>query len=439
MRDNPPSAAARIAPAAARIVSVQPQSPAAQAGLASGMVVLSIEDSPLQDLLDWHWLSDELQVTLEVAPETAGEQEPSETESQTIVMTREPGEAWGLDFSEALFDGLRHCVNNCNFCFMKMLPKGMRSSLYERDDDYRLSFLQGNFVTLTNLSDEDIERIVQMHLSPLNVSLHAICPEVREEMMGSNHARGVEVLEQLLQAGIEIRAQIVLMPGVNDGSLLAETLDWILARPGIVAAGIVPYGYTQYAGIQRGFDTPESARKVIMQVEHLAPRVQLADEFYVKAWPSEVLAHLPEATHYNGYPMHEDGIGMLRSFVSGCNNDALLANLTADPATLLVTGEAFAVVLRELWPDNSKQILAVKNHFFGGNVDVAGLLTATDIIEQIAQMQVQQARQSQQIKQFQQLLLPAAMFNDSGLTLDDKTAADIADALSLTVKVLDFT
>ncbi len=470
--------------AEARIASVEPSSPAARAGIKPGMVVTAVDGEPLRDILDWHWLTDELEVELQCQtpcliqcqgqcqgdgsfdtsrdtssrssshpreggnPDATegrlGHQEcqmtrpldtlhpdedntPPSPVSFCLRMTREPGEAWGLTFSDVLFDGLRSCVNACSFCFMRMLPEGMRPSLYVRDDDYRLSFLHGNFVTLTNVSDSDLERIVTMHLSPLNVSLHAVNSKVRRQMMGKNHARGLEVLEQLLEAGIEFKAQIVLMPGINDNEVLDHTLAWIARHPGITATGIVPYGYTRYAALQQGFDTPESARAVIRQVESLAPHVQLADEFYLKAWlgeqvigaSREALAHLPAAEYYGGYPLIEDGIGTVRQFIDSPEKDTLLARLASEEALKLVTGEAFAAVLHELWPEHQDSVIPIKNTYFGGNVDVAGLLTAEDIIKQAGPHKAKQ------------LLLPPTLFNDDGLTLDNKTATDIAAALGV--------
>jgi len=427
--------------AVARIAMVEPGSPADRAGLVQGMAVLAIDGEPLRDILDWYWCADELELELEI-------QDPSSPAPRALILKRKPGEAWGLAFSEVLFDGLRTCVNNCSFCFMRMLPEGMRPSLSVRDDDYRLSFLHGNFVTLTNLSDTEVQRIIDMRLSPLNVSLHAIDPELRKQMIGDNHSRGIEVLEQLLQADIEFKAQIVLMCGINDGAVLDETLAWIAERPGIKATGVVPYGYTRYAKIQQGFDTAESALELIRHMDQSAPKVQLADEFYIKAWPGEVLRHLPPAEYYDGYPLLADGIGMLRSWIDGPDSDALLASLEAYEEQMVVTGEAFGAVLHEFWPEYSNRILPIKNNYFGGNVDVAGLLTATDIIEQVAlHMQTDdRGRSSLQGRphraaptcvqrdnhgrsSLQGLLLPAEMFNDDGLTLDNKRAADIAEAL----------
>ena len=152
---------------------------------------------------------------------------PGEEGVFSATLERQLGEPWGLSFTDVLFDGVRTCKNACVFCFMAMLPKGLRDSLYLRDDDYRLSFLQGNFVTLTNVDDKDLQRILDLRLEPMNVSLHAVSPEARTKMMGKNQARGLEVLEALCEAGIEVHAQIVLCPGLNDGDELIRTLDFV--------------------------------------------------------------------------------------------------------------------------------------------------------------------------------------------------------------------
>ncbi|MDR1088078.1 MAG: DUF512 domain-containing protein [Coriobacteriales bacterium] len=464
----------------ARIAAVQPGSPAVRVGLKPGMAVIAVDGEPLNDILDWQWLADDAEVELEIALAHKTDS-PDNQVTELVTLRRAFGETWGIEFSDVLFDGLRRCVNSCSFCFMRMLPEGMRPTLYVRDDDYRLSFLHGNFVTLTNVSDADVERIIRMRLSPLHVSLHAVDPAVRRRMMGSNHARGIEMLDQLLAAGIEFKAQIVLMPGVNDGAVLEETLAWVAERPGITATGVVPYGYTRYATIQGGYDTPQSARAIIQHLEHLAPQVQLADEFFLKAWPGEILAHLPAASYYDEFPLLEDGIGIVRQFVDRYGAEPMPVGLKPDgehqptgglepgkerlPGVecqsgeaftpdgecqpqgerLLITGEAFAAVLHELWPEYRQHILPIQNDFFGGNVDVAGLLTAEDIIRQAAQLETPLLEtphhktpplETHPLK-MPQLVLPSVMFNDEGLTLDGKTATDIADVLDTTVAVLE--
>ena len=318
---------------------------------------------------------------------------------------------------------------------MKMLPDGLRPSLYLRDDDYRLSFLQGNFVTLTSLSDADLQRIVSYRLSPLHVSLHAVNPETRRYMLGRNQGRGLEALEFLLAAGIEVQAQIVLLPGVNDGDELDQTLGWVEARSGISSLGIVPYGYTKYARLQQGFDK-DAALRLIAQ---LAPyqerarrdfgrtRFQLADEWFLLADEQ-----LPLASYYDSFPQYQDGIGMLRAFIDDweqCVDGLQPVLLQSSPHITLVTGEGFAPTLRRLVAALGLpvSVVAVKNRFFGGNVDVAGLLTAEDIVHSLGQ---------QTLPIEGKIVLPDVIFNADGLTLDDKRADDIAEALQRRVFVV---
>jgi putative radical SAM enzyme (TIGR03279 family) len=313
---------------------------------------------------------------------------------------------------------------------MTMLPTGMRPALYLRDDDYRLSFLQGNFVTLTNLSAADVRRIIRYHLSPLHVSLHAITPAVRKQLMGGNHARGIEVLERLLNAGIEVHAQVVLTPGINSGDELNATLAWVEERPNILSVGIVPYGFTRYARLQTSFTSSE-ARDLI---EQMAPfqersrerngmtRFQLADEWYLLANVTP-----PPAEHYDGYPQFEDGIGMLRAFEDEWTTPQTTIRPQPQENTLFVTGEAFAPTLKRLITQRFAQsaqgpeVRAIRNNFFGGNVNVTGLLTAHDIISQL---------KKQGLPPQSTVFIPKVVFNADGLTLDDRTLHDISHALN---------
>ena len=191
-------------------------------GHRAGMRIDAVNGVELRDIIDWRWEADGDVAELEVYV-------PEDDEVYGATLYREPGQDWGIDFTDVLFDGIRTCVNACQFCFMAMLPEDARASLMLRDDDYRLSFLQGNFVTLTNVSDEEVERIIACRLEPMNVSLHAISPEVRRSLIGRNAQRGMDVLERLLDAGIEVHGQIVLCAGINDGDELRRTLDWVEA------------------------------------------------------------------------------------------------------------------------------------------------------------------------------------------------------------------
>ncbi|MCL1879919.1 MAG: DUF512 domain-containing protein [Actinomycetia bacterium] len=510
----------------AMIEEVDSASAAARAGLRPGMCILSVDGEPLRDILDWLWLTDGDQVELEVLSgqdecTAASNEEPISAQishcgpvpqsfppcsgvrdcgsgaamtewhtdrhlprpTTTCQMKRNLGEGWGVSFGTPVFDGVRRCVNHCSFCFIDMLPKGLRKSLYLRDDDYRLSFMQGNFVTLTNLEDADVSRIIEQFLSPLHVSLHAVRPEVRRNLMGQNAERGMEVLETLMAAGIEVHTQIVLLPGVNDGEVLNETLAWALVHPEVLSVGIVPYAYTRYAQQQSSFTAGQAAklidglgrcRSIMPESCHcrpgqqslalltggdtgystsqsgvtaltdtaleLAPRVQLADEWFLLADRP-----VPEAVYYGDYPQYDNGIGMIRSFsdewqeACHCGPDpqsfaqlekAETNHTASQPGTttsvgispaIIVTGTAFAPVLEALlavcpWAA-ALRVLPIENRFFGSSVNVAGLITGADLIQQLAALSSSLSSTP--------VLLPAAMFNNDSLTLDNFSVSDL--------------
>ena len=271
----------------ALVKNVRPESPAWDVGIEPGMRVLAVNGEALTDMIVWLWEADDDTVELDVFDPRDGTVTPVE-------LDRFPGEDWGLEFDGPIFDGMRTCVNACVFCFMTMLPKGGRSTLYIRDDDYRLSFLQGNFVTLTNLTDEDVQNVIQRNMSPMNVSVHAVSPDVRRRMMGRNAQRGMDVLETIMAAGIEIHAQIVLCPGMNDGEELEKTLRFCEEHEQITSLGIVPLGFTKH---QNRFswsysDKPELARETIAMIRPYQDRAferfgrhtfQMSDEFYLDA------------------------------------------------------------------------------------------------------------------------------------------------------------
>ena len=298
----------------ALVKNVRPESPAWDVGIEPGMRVLTVNGEQLTDMIVWLWEADDDTVDLEVL-------DPRDNTVTPVELDRFPGEDWGLEFDGPIFDGMRTCVNACVFCFMTMLPKGGRSTLYIRDDDYRLSFLQGNFVTLTNLSDEDVQNVIDRNMSPMNVSVHAVSPDVRRRMMGRNAQRGMDVLEAIMAAGIEIHAQIVLCPGMNDGEELEKTLRFCEEHEQITSLGIVPLGFTKH---QNRFswsysDKPELARETIAMIRPFQDRAyerfgrhtfQMSDEFYLDAGIEP-----PEADFYDGYPQYYDGIGMIRSYL----------------------------------------------------------------------------------------------------------------------------
>ena len=407
---------ARRKPCRAVIKDIEEESPAWCIGLEPGMALTHVNGVPLRDMIEWQWQADDFEVEI------------TTDEGDVAIMEREFGEDWGITFTDCIFDGIAVCRNNCSFCFMRMLPDNMRPALTLRDDDYRLSFLQGNFVTLTNVAQEDCERIVDQNVSPLHMSLHAISPEVRRELMGRNAQHGIDVAERLLEAGIEMHTQLVVVPGVNDGEELRRTLEWIEEHPGILSCAIVPLGYTRYQDrFAHSFNSdPAAAARLIADVEPYQEkarretgntRYQLSDEFYLAAG-----CNFPPAEHYDGFPQYYDGIGMARVFLDTWDKVkdqlALAATDFERGAVTIVTGEAFGKILaplaREVFGDEELRVLSVPNRFFGGNVDVAGLLTGADMVDAINEEQPSGV-----------VLIPAITFNASALTLDDMTLADL--------------
>ncbi|MEC4183396.1 DUF512 domain-containing protein [Adlercreutzia sp. R21] len=382
---------------AARIVAVEPESPADDAGFEPGCYLTTVDGHPLRDIIDWRWLASDDVIAVGYID--------LDGEAGEVELEREPGEDWGFAFDGVLFDTVKLCRNACVFCFMRQLPEGVRPSLVLRDDDFRLSFLSGTFVTLTNLKPEDEARIVEQHISPLRVSLHASEPNLRRRMIGRHADHGLAALDRLLAAGVEVHAQIVLMPGVNDGHALRETLEWAWERPNINGVGIVPLGFTKHqTALRESFTSPESARGVIeviapfqkrARAERGTPWVFAADEFYVNAYGAETPERIPPTSDYGDYDMFEDGIGIVRSYVDEFA-EACESGLAARAAEELasrnlvaryIIGEAMQPFLDAMIaasPLAGRLVpLTVCNDYFGGNVNVTGLLCACDIIAAI--------------------------------------------------------
>lgn len=420
----------------ALVVAVEPESPADDAGFTPGCFVTTVDGQPVRDLIDWRWLACD-----EVA--TVGYID-TEGDAGEVELERDPGEDWGLEFEGVVFDGVRQCRNACIFCFMRQLPDDMRASLTLRDDDYRLSFLAGTFVTLTNVRPEDEQRIVEQNISPLRVSLHAADPAVRRRIIGRHAQHGIDALERLLAAGIQFHAQIVLMPGENDGAVLADTLKWAYARPGILDVCIVPLGFTKHqTTFEKSFNDPIAARAAMdtivpFQRRALKERGTLwafaADEFYHNAYGSELLDNLPPASSYGDFSMFEDGVGIIRSFVddwdracaAGMDKQAAAALRAAGLRTRYIAGYATREFLAPLAHKSAVaglfEPLFVKNEFFGGNVDVTGLLCGCDMTRAIrADVKRACAADDERTR----YLIPRIVFNDEGVTLDDMTLEDM--------------
>lgn len=421
---------AKVTPA--RVRAVTAGSPAARAGVAAGWELLTVNGVPIPDVLAYRRELGREGAELRVREPASGE------EASFSVAWEDPG----LEFDDVIFDGIRLCANHCDFCYIHQMPKGMRKSLYIMDDDFRTSFLYGSFVTLTNLREEDVERILDEGLSPLYVSVHTANEERRAELMKwwpnkVPFAEAVSVrgmIERL--SPIDLYTQMVLVPGRNDGDDLDETLEYLASRPNVLAAAAVPVGLTghrSHLAELRPY-TPEQAADVVMRVQRFQERmlaergtrfVFASDELYLRAGIS-----LPQAEAYEGYAMLENGVGMVRDFVSAGMPSPLPARLERPRRVLIATGRLFAPVLREaLEPLSSVEgldleVRAITNRTFGEVTTVAGLLAGRDILAGV------------QPREADLLLLSPNMFKYGTETmLDDRTRSDLQAELGMRVAV----
>ena len=392
------------------VAAVDRGSPADVAGVAPGDQILAINGQVPRDVIEYRLLVDEPEVELELR---RGGLE------LTVTVEKDGGAPLGVEISSALFDRVRTCDNHCEFCFIYQLPKGLRPSLYMKDDDYRLSFLYGNFTTLTRFTEADLERVVSERLSPLFVSIHATDPDVRARMLRNRRgAVSLRWLRALLDHGIEVHGQIVVCPGVNDGAVLADTLTGILDEyPDLATAAVVPLGISRFSG-ERSLrpHTEAAAAAVVELVEEFQQIfrscvgrrvVHAADEYYLMAGRP-----FPATEVYEGFPQHENGIGMAAAFAAAFGGDAgaahsrrpgffawvdgapaegYRARRTAGRADPAVTGDGVTVVtgaygaavieplVRARYGTGAVDVMAVENRFFGGNIAVSGLLTGSDV------------------------------------------------------------
>lgn len=409
------------------VVAVTPKSPAEHAGLRPGDEVVALDGTSPRDIIEWRLLTDGPDVEIDIRRGGV---------EMTVVVEKAEGVPLGAEVSSAVFDRVRTCDNHCPFCFIYQLPTGLRSSLYVKDDDYRLSFLYGNFTTLTRFTEADLERVVTEGLSPLNVSIHATDPEVRVRMLRNKRgAMSLRWLTALLEHGITVNGQIVVCPGLNDGSVLEDTMTGILDRfPTLAHVAVVPLGISRYnREPEMRLHTPDEAREILTIVhswqerflELLGRRLVFAsDEYYLMAGEPFL-----DGDKYEGFPMHEDGVGMARTFewefsgrleVPTGPQSGFFAAIDGAPAsgyraprnpagdtglrvrssgTMLairpsrrapvgiLTGEYGARVLAPLIATLSRsdvRIVPVVNDFFGGNTAVAGLMVGADLARVLA-------------------------------------------------------
>ena len=411
----------------AEVTAVEPRSAAQRAGVRAGDLLLRIGGHPVRDVLDYKFYGYDEDPELTYAH--GGEE-------RTVRLRKQEGTDPGLTFGTYLMDAQRHCGNKCVFCFIDQLPPGMRESLYFKDDDARLSFLLGNYITLTNLSEEDAQRMIRMRISPLNISVHSTDPALRTTMLGN--PRGGESLKYLYafaEAKLKLHTQIVVCPGLNDGAALEKTLaDLSMLYPAVESVAVVPVGLTrhrQHLSVLRPVQAVEAAdilrivdaQRVNNKLNHGEAICCAADELYLKAG-----LPLPDEAYYEGFRQLENGVGLMTLFELELR--AALAGeegpLPAPAPLALACGMAagdfmrrMVSLIREKCPALELEVLPVPNVFFGPLVDVSGLVTGGDLITTL-QGKVEGKR----------LLLPQVMLrHGETVFLDDISLTDVQRAL----------
>ncbi len=413
------------------ITDVARRSRAARAGVKPGDVLLAINENEINDVLDYRFYLTETQVTLSLKRDGT---------PYTVTLQKEEYDDIGLGFATPLMDKKQSCRNKCVFCFIDQLPSGMRDTLYFKDDDARLSFLHGNYITLTNLTDKDIDRILKMRFSPINVSVHTTNPDLRVKMMKNPRAgECLQYLKRLADGGIELHGQIVLCRGLNDKAELDRSMaDLSQLYPALSSVSIVPAGLTDHRDGLYPLQpfTKDEAAAVLDQIEAFGARHYArhgsrlffpGDEFYLQAGRP-----LPGEEFYEGYPQIENGVGMLTSLqaeFADCLSDG--ESETVSRTVSVATGVAayptvcaMAERMEKTFPGLTVRVYEIKNRFFGEHITVAGLLTATDITEALTGCELGD-----------ELLLPSATLRSEGdMFLDDKTPEDVERALGVPLR-----
>ena len=412
-----------------KISGVECHSPAAKAGLQVGETLLQIDSNEIEDVLDYRFYMTAERLTLLI-------QSP-DGEKRRVRIRKGEYEDLGLDFETYLMDEQRSCRNKCVFCFIDQMPPGMRETLYFKDDDARMSFLYGNYITLTNLSEHDIERTIRMKISPINISVHTTNPELRCRMMNNRFAgKALDIMQRLANAGIAMNAQLVLCPGLNDGEELKRSLrDLLKLAPTLKTISCVPVGLTKYRDNLyplRPFTKEEAAATIDLidsfgdqALEAFGDRICYAsDEFYLLAGRK-----LPAPAFYGDFNQLENGVGMLT--LQRQQFEMALEDFEPDdkPRSLsVVTGLAAATQIKELvslaenrWPGLHCTVYPIVNDFFGHNITVAGLITGRDMIAQLKGKDLGE-----------RLLFPDVMLRfHTDVFLDDITQSQIEDELGV--------
>lgn len=416
------------------IAAVSPNSIAEECGLEKGDAVVSINGKQIKDIFDYQYYIEE--EYLEMVIRTV------DGEECLLEIEKEEEEDLGIVFESSLMDDYHSCTNKCVFCFIDQMPPGMRETLYFKDDDSRLSFLQGNYITLTNMKDEDVERLIYYHLSPINISVHATNPELRCRMLHNRFAGDILAkIRRFYEAGIAMNSQVVLCKGINDGTELDRTIRELADfLPYMESLSVVPVGLTRYReNLQKlePFDR-EDARKVLDQIlgwqkmlreTRGTSFVHASDEWFIMAGED-----FPEADYYEGYGQLENGVGMVRLLIDEVREE--LTAHTGDDRKRRVsiataklawpTIRMLADELTALYPNVRVDVHCIKNDFFGELITVSGLMTGQDIIAQLKEEDLGE-----------ELLLPVNVLKaDEDILLDDISVEALSNALQVPVNII---
>ena len=403
--------------------------------LEPGDILVSINGQPVEDVFDYRYLMNDELVELLIRKKNGEEWE--------LEVEKDYEEDLGVEFENSLMDDYRSCSNHCIFCFIDQMPPGMRETLYFKDDDSRLSFLQGNYVTLTNMSDYDLERIIKFHLSPINVSFQAMNPELRCKMLHNRFAGdALKKVDRLYEGGVTMNGQIVLCKGVNDREELEYSLEKLSAyAPVLQSVSIVPVGLSKFRDGLYPLEsfTKEDAKHLIEQVErwqkimmekHGIHFVHASDEWYILAG-----RNMPEEGRYDGYLQLENGVGMMRLLETEVKER--LSQLEGDDRKIqasVATGKLAAPFIKKMtelvqekFPNISVSVYTIKNEFFGEKITVSGLITGQDLKTQLKDRQLGE-----------KVLIPCNMLRSGeDVFLDDLTVEMISEALGTEIVVVD--
>lgn len=416
------------------IKTIEPGSIAEELELEPGDVLVSVNGQPVKDVFDYHYLINEEYLEILVRKPSGEEWE--------LEIEKEYEDDLGIEFENGMMDDYRSCSNKCIFCFIDQLPKGMRDTLYFKDDDSRLSFLQGNYVTLTNMSDADVQRIITYRMEPINISFQAMHPELRCQMLHNRFAGdALKKVDRFYEAGIVMNGQIVLCKGVNDGKELEYSIEQLVKYlPYLQSVSVVPVGLTRYRDGLYPLEpfTKEDACAVLALIHSWQERlykeygnhfIHAGDEWYLLAEEE-----IPAEDSYDGYLQLENGVGMIRLLQEEVREElAALAGDDCERCVTIATGELAAPILEELgqeikakYPKLDLQVKAVKNEFFGGKITVAGLLTGQDLKKQLADLNLGE-----------ELLLTEHMLKSGErVFLDDVTVEELSGALQVPITIV---